>query len=226
MRRVKWLIGGVAALVVLAVGGTFVYINVVKADAPDRLTVGSRGDGDVAAPPTGGIEGTWRPGPGSQFGYRVNEVLFGQRTIAVGRTDKVTGHMTIEPTRVTEVDLSVDMASVTSDQSRRDNQFQGRIMDVSRYPTATFELTSPIAFATVPADASPMTVKATGDLTLRGTTRPVTVDLQARRNGARIEVSGTIPITFAEWGIPNPSFGPASTEDHGDLELLVLFERA
>ena len=47
--------------------------------------------------------------------------------------------------------------------------------------------------------------------------------LKARRNGANIEVNGTIPITFAEWNIPNPSFGPAETEDHGELEFLLVF---
>lgn len=224
MRRLRWLIGGLVALVVLAVGGTFVYINFIKADAPDRLDVATRQA--PAAVATGDIAGIWRPAAGSQFGYRVNEVLFGQRTIAVGRTDKVTGSMRIEGTTVTNAGLTVDMTSVASDESRRDNQFRGRIMDVSRFPTAGFKLTSPISLATVPTDATPVDVKATGDLTLRGTTKPVTLDLRALRNGARIEVSGTIPITGAEWGIPNPSFGPASTEDHGDLELLVVFERA
>lgn len=223
MRRMKWLLGGVVGLAVLAVGGTFVYINFVKADAPDRLDVAARGA--PTAPAAGGIEGTWRPGAGSQFGYRVNEVLFGQRTIAVGRTDKVTGSMVITGTTVAAVDLTVDMASVTSDQSRRDNQFRGRIMDVSRFPTSTFKLTSPTPLPTVPTDPTPVAVKATGDLTLRGTTKPVTVDLRALRNGERIEASGTIPIVFAEWGIPSPSFGPASVEDRGDLELLVVFER-
>lgn len=223
MRRMKWLIGGLAGLVAVAVGGTFVYINFVKEDAPDRLDVAARGA--PTTPASGGIAGTWRPGPGSQFGYRVNEVLFGQRTIAVGRTDKVTGTMVIAGTTVTAVDLTVDMASVKSDESRRDNQFRGRIMDVSRFSTSTFKLTSPLSLPTVPSDPTPVTVKATGDLTLRGTTKSVTVDLRALRNGEGIEVSGTIPIVFAEWGIPSPSFGPASVEDRGDVELLVVFER-
>jgi hypothetical protein len=54
----------------------------------------------------------------------------------------------------------------------------------------------------------------------------VTVDLKAVRTGNSIRVSGTIPITFADWGIPNPSFGPITTEDHGDLEFLVVLTKA
>src|SRR5205823_2339121 len=54
----------------------------------------------------------------------------------------------------------------------------------------------------------------------------VAVDLKAQRNGGRFEVNGAIPIAFADWGIPNPTFGPVSTEDHGLLELLIVAERA
>ncbi len=70
-----------------------------------------------------------------------------------------------------------------------------------------------------------MQYQGTGELTLRGTTKTVTVELDATRSGERIHVSGSIPITFADWGIPNPSFGPASTEDHGELEFLLVFAR-
>jgi hypothetical protein len=33
-------------------------------------------------------------------------------------------------------------------------------------------------------------------------------------------------VTFADYGIPEPSFGPATVEDHGEVELLVVFTRA
>jgi hypothetical protein len=33
-------------------------------------------------------------------------------------------------------------------------------------------------------------------------------------------------VTFADWNIPNPSFGPASTEDHGLIEFLLVLARA
>jgi hypothetical protein len=34
-------------------------------------------------------------------------------------------------------------------------------------------------------------------------------------------VNGSIPVVFADYGISNPSGGPATTEDHGILEFLV-----
>src|SRR4051794_8019398 len=173
-----------------------------------------------------GIDGAWKITDGTQVGYRVKEKLFGQSTEAVGRTSTVTGQLTAAGTTISAADFSVDMGSVKSDQSQRDNQFRTRIMNVASFPTATFQLTAPIDLGSVPADQQPVAVKATGDLTMHGTTKSVTMDLTARLNNGHIEVTGSLPVTFADWGIPNPSFGPASTEDNGLLEVLLVFGRA
>lgn len=45
-----------------------------------------------------GIDGTWRIISGSQAGYRVKAMLFGQSTEAVGRTEDVTGQIAIDGT--------------------------------------------------------------------------------------------------------------------------------
>jgi hypothetical protein len=39
-------------------------------------------------------------------------------------------------------------------------------------------------------------------------------------------VTGSIPVTFADWGIPNPSFSGITTEDHGTVEFLVNLTHA
>jgi len=78
----------------------------------------------------------------------------------------------------------------------------------------------------VPAEGAVIAVKATGELTMHGTTKTVTVDLQAKRTAGTIEVTGNIPIVFADYGIPNPSFGPISTEDHGELEFLLQLTKS
>ena len=82
-------------------------------------------------------------GAGSQAGYRVQEVLVGQNATAVGRTSKIWGSLTISGSTVTKGSFTVDMASVVSDQSQRNAHFDGPIMDVSQYPTATLTLSTP-----------------------------------------------------------------------------------
>jgi polyisoprenoid-binding protein YceI len=237
-RVVKRLIIGVVALAVVVVGGTMLYVYVIEGDPPARLEISSTstsnststtaaasGSASGSGSASASVEGTWKAIGDSVVGYRVDEVLFGQNVTAVGRTSDVSGTLTVAGNSVTKVDLSVDMTTVKSDQSNRDNQFRGRIMSTSQYPTATFALTQPI---TIPSDlgSTAVTVKGTGNLTLHGTTKSVTVDLKVVRSGNRVTVNGTIPITFADYSIPNPTFGPASTEDHGELELLVVFEKS
>jgi polyisoprenoid-binding protein YceI len=220
----RWLlIGGIVA-VVGVVGGPLIYFNLIAEDAPPVLTVGSpTGTATVAAPDT--LDGTWRATSGSVAGYRVQEILFGQSKEAAGRTKKITGSFTLSGTTVSEATFTVDMSSIESDQDRRDNQFRGRIMDVATYTTSTFKLTQPIELGTLPDDGVQGTAAATGELTIRGTTKTVTIELTGRRDGGTIRVSGSYLIVFEEWNIPNPSGGPARTSDEGTLEFLLVFTK-
>jgi polyisoprenoid-binding protein YceI len=232
-RPLRILLAVAVAGVLAVTAGTWLYLNVIRDEAPDRLGLETtaeveRTSTSTTAATTGattGVDGTWKVTSGSQAGYRVKEVLFGQSAEAVGRTSDVTGTFTLAGTLVTAGSFTVDMTTVTSDESRRDGQFRGRIMDVAQYPTSTFVLTSPIDLGTLPAEGAAVDVQATGKLTLHGTTKTVTFSLQAKRTGSTIVVAGTIPITFADYGIANPSGGPARTEDHGELEFRLTFTR-
>jgi len=223
----RWVVAAVALAVTIAVAVPYIYINFIQGDAPDRLDIATEQDtadttvGDTSA----SLDGTWTVGSGSQAGYRVKEVLVGQSTEAVGRTTAVTGQLTVSGTQVESGSFTVDLTKVTSDEDRRDSQFQGRIMDTASYPTATFELLEPITLGSIPADGETVTATAQGELTLHGTTRQVTVEVSAQRNGDSFEVSGSIPVTFADYDIPNPSFGAVTTEDHGEIEFLLAFSR-
>jgi polyisoprenoid-binding protein YceI len=170
-----------------------------------------------------GIDGTWAATSGSQLGYRVKEVLFGQSTDAVGRTDDVDGQLTISGTTVNSASFTVQVDTIKSDESRRDSQFTGRIMNTGQFPTATFKLTQPIDFGSIPADKVEINANAAGELTLRGVTKSVTFPVTARRNGANLEVSGSIPVVFADYNIPNPSSSGITTEDNGVVEFLLVF---
>jgi hypothetical protein len=50
--------------------------------------------------------------------------------------------------------------------------------------------------------------------------------MQAERTAAGFDVSGSIPVLFANWSIGNPSLGSfVTTQDHGQLEFLLKFAR-
>jgi polyisoprenoid-binding protein YceI len=231
----RWLIGAIALLVVLAVAGPFIYIHFFNGSTPSALSLSPTGSpasssGTTASAGTdasGPVAGTWNIGSGSVVGYRVNEVLLGQNATAVGRTSSVTGHLTITGTTVTAAAFSVPMDTIHSDKSQRDAQFDDRIMDVGKYPTAAFTLTSPIDLTPLPADGVIKSYTAHGKLTLHGTTRAVTLTLTAERKSGHIEVAGDIPVLFSDYNIQNPSFaGFVTTQDHGLLEFLLVLAKA
>jgi polyisoprenoid-binding protein YceI len=221
-----WIIGVPVLLVIVFVGGPFVYINFIKDDAPPPLkleSVDKRTSSSTTATTPASIDGTWEVKSGSQVGYRAKEVLFGQSTEAAGRTTGVTGTMTVNGTTVEDATFTADLTGLQSDSGNRDDQVQGRILNTAQFPKATFKLTKPIDLGTVPADLKEITVDATGDLTIHGTTKPVTFKITARRNGAVIETNGSVPITWSEYDIGAPSGGPATVEDSGSMEFLITF---
>ena len=193
-------------------------------DPDTEYTIAATTPAPTAPAPDIGAGSAWLATDASQVGYRVEEILFGVDTTAVGRTDQVDGSLAIDGTQLTAVDFTVDVASIKSDDSRRDDQFRGRIMSADEFPTATFVLTSPIDLGAEPADGVEVATTATGELTLRGSTQPVTFDVVAKQDNGLIGVQGSIPVLFADYGIANPSFAGITTEDNGLVEFVLVFQ--
>jgi polyisoprenoid-binding protein YceI len=181
----------------------------------------------VVPEPAPAVPGSsWVVTDDSQLGYRIKEILFGVDTEAVGRTNQITGTMTLDGTALAAAEFTVDVTKISSDESRRDGQFHGRIMSTDEFPTATFLLTEPLELGVESAEGATVTAAATGDLTLRGVTNSVTFELTAKQENGKIGVLGNIPVVFADYAIANPSTGGITTEDNGLLEFVLVFEPA
>ncbi len=145
-RLIAGAIGVVVLIVLAAVLGPYIYIHFIEGPAPAKLELPKSSTSSTASPskgsasPSSSLDGNWNVGAGSMAGYRVQEVLVGQNATAVGRTSKIWGSLAIAGSTVTKGTFTVDMASVVSDQSERNARFDGSIMDVSQYPTATLTL--------------------------------------------------------------------------------------
>ena len=228
---VRKIVAGVIVIALGVVGGPWVYINLIKDDAPDALTLEASSTTvavatDITeAPSTSDVEGEWVATSESVVGYRVKEILFGQSTEGVGRTNAVTGSLVIADSTVTSATFSVDMGTLTSDSDRRDRQVSGRILDVASFPTATFELTEPIVLTPAALDGAELSVTSAGTLTLRGVTKQVSIPLVAKLVDGKVSVNGSLEIMFAEWSIPDPSISAIVVEDRGLLEFLIVFSR-
>ena len=69
------------------------------------------------------------------------------------------------------VEVTIDMASVESGSADRDEHLRSAdLFDVERHPTATFRSTR--------IEPAGVAGKVTGDLTIKGHTRPVTLDIE------------------------------------------------
>ena len=225
----KWIIAlAVVVVAVLAiVGGTALYARIENNRAPDELALSTPSASATDSTPAGpvaldSLAGTWTVSDGSQAGYRVDEVLNGQDVTVVGRTTDVTGTVTVTGSELSAADVTVSMTSVTTDNSSRDRQFLD-ILSTSEHPTATFVLTSPVDIAAIADGVAD--VEAAGDLTVAGVTRPVTVTLGAQTTATGVEVSGSIPVTFADFGIDAPNLGFVKVEDTGTIEMLLQLTR-
>jgi polyisoprenoid-binding protein YceI len=90
-----------------------------------------------------------------------------------GTFTKVSGTAHYDPADVANnsVDVTIEAASVDSRVEMRDNDLRSdHFFDVQKYPTITFK-------STKVESAGPDKLKIIGDLTIRGITKPVTLDV-------------------------------------------------
>jgi polyisoprenoid-binding protein YceI len=214
-RRTWWITGLLALLVAGLVGGPLVYAA-LQEDAPAAQTVEVQPDGIDLSMAT---DGTWTVADGSSAGYRVDEVLNGADVTVAGRTDQVTGTVVVEGGDLAQAEVTVDVASISTDSGRRDSYFRDSVMDVGQHPTATFTVTGPVDLPEL--SGTPLTVPVTGDLTVAGATQPVRFELSVVRTPDGVDASGSIPLTFADFGIQAPDLGFVSVEDQGFVEFLL-----
>ena len=213
---------------ILIVGGPWLYTSLFRDEPLNPFNATSISNDDVTAT-TGEIEisGDWKLIAESQVGYRIKERIALKTFETVGRSSEVTGSLKILDSQITQTTFKVDMKTFQSDSGGRDAQFNGRIMDTEKYPTANFVLTEPITLVEKPINGSTIKNSATGNLTLRGTTKEVTIPLSSTLQNSVITVIGQIQIQFDEWKIPNPSVPLVFiyTEPNCILEFSLKFEK-
>jgi len=240
------VIGAVLLVVVgiAAAGGAWWFF---KDDAPAEVSLSSAVESVTATtvrasattgavPAATGIAGTWTvddstgafdydSATGTFAGFRIKENLSSiGSTTAVGRTGDVTGTVTIDETTLSAGTFSVDLTTIKTNESRRDDKVQSALA-TSQYPTATFTLTQPIDLGASAATGASVSVTAVGDLTIHGTTKHVEIPLQAQLVNGTAVIVGSIDLTFADYGVAVPT-SPAvvSVDDHGTLEFQLVLK--
>jgi polyisoprenoid-binding protein YceI len=218
----------IAAAVVVLGGFVAVYFVFFTPDSPKKLTLSKA----TTHAPAGELTGAWRVIAGSEAGYRVREKLaqLPAQSDAVGRTTAMTGSLTVEQSgsglRVQTASFEADLTGLKSDEQRRDNRIRTMGIETDRFPKATFALASPAEVPQNLGTGNQVTVPVTGDLTLHGVTKRVTIPLAVAARGTTFEVVGSYAFPMSDFSITPPSVQPfVSVEPNATLEFRLVLGR-
>ncbi|MEU6766265.1 YceI family protein [Streptomyces sp. NPDC046853] len=96
--------------------------------------------------------------------------------------------------------LTIRAASLQTGHRQRDDHLRGAFLDTEKHPAITFTSTGV-------QPAGDTTYKVTGDLTIRGVTKPVTlaVELTAAETDSmgdfRVQFRGSVTVNRNDWGV-------------------------
>ena len=143
-----------------------------------------------------------------------------------GEFGKVSGHAILDPTDLTKstVEVSVDTATIDTREPQRDEHLRSAdFFDVANYPAITFRSKRIVG-------AGPERYKVTGDLTIRGVTRDVILDVEGPTpsikdpwGNVRVGVSATAKINRKDFGLVWNALTEAGGVVVGD-EVSITFE--
>jgi polyisoprenoid-binding protein YceI len=156
----------------------------------------------------------------SQVSFTVNHLGF---SMYRGLFGDVTGAMTLDPKTPAAAKVSIDipMSGITTTSAKLNEHLQGAdFFDAAKYPTAHFESTK--------VDVSGNKAKISGNLTIKGVTKPIVLDTTFVGAGTMmgkqtIGFEAKTSIKRSDFGV---SYGIPLVPDEVPLDISVAFERA
>ena len=107
--------------------------------------------------------------------------------------------------------FAVNLPSLTTTRSQRDDWIRNNALESNKYPTAEFVAT---AIENAPAsytEGAEITFQLLGDLKVRDITLPVTFDVTATFSGDTITGVATAPMQLTDFGFDPPNFANTLT---------------
>lgn len=163
----------------------------------------------------------------SDASYEVTE-KFLNRSLpnqAIGKTNSIQGTVVINTTGTPSASIpkmTVDLSTLTSDQSRRDNMIRNQWLNSNQYPLATFVSTGVQGAPASYTDGQEVSFKLTGNLTIHDTTKPVTFDVKAKLTGSTLTGTATTQILMKDFGFDPPDLAGMLTVTDG-VKVTVNF---
>lgn len=177
------------------------------------------------------IDGIWSVGSGSFAGYAVDETLRGLNATVRGRTDSVSGQIDITDAHLVSATIECNLADVHSNLKVRDDYFSHDVIDTEAYPTATFRTNEPVDLGELLEDTSAemdqnaLEVVIPGEVELNGKVVAAEANAEAVVTPHGIQVNGSVPLVWSDFGVTPPETDIVSVADSGTLEFLLLLNR-
>jgi len=146
---------------------------------------------------------------GNEARYRVREQLagFDLPRDAIGATKNVTGQIVLgaDGKVVKEASkLTIKLAELKSDQTRRDNYLRRSTLETTKYPSAEMVPTALEGLLMPIPPGSSQTFTVRGDLTVHGVTKPTAWNVTARAEGKEVVGTASTAFTFKDFGLEQP----------------------
>ena len=146
---------------------------------------------------------------GNEARYPVREQLadLSFPSDAIGTTSDITGALVVGQDGSFipgESSIDVNLASIRSDEDRRDNYVRQRVLDTGRYPSAVFVPSEARGLDISALSSGGTTFELAGDLTVHGVTKPVVWQVTASFDGNALTGTATTEFTFSDFGMTVP----------------------
>jgi polyisoprenoid-binding protein YceI len=155
--------------------------------------------------------GTWTVSNASRATVRVREQLVGVNlpsdAVLVATGASGTFILKDDGTFSSDSKISFDLTTLASDNRNRDDFIKGDTLQTRQFPKAEFVPTKTTGLTLPMPVSGEFTFKLTGQMTIRGKTKEVTFDVQAKRTGNELTATATAAPTwkFADFGMTAPS---------------------
>ena len=168
----------------------------------------------------------------SEASYQVREQLvkFSLPNDAIGKTNGISGSITLNPDGTVDPANSkiiVDLSTLKTDESMRDNFVRRNVLQTDQYPQAVFVPTQLSGLPAAIPQSGSVTFKVTGNLTIREVTRPVTWDVTGTVANGAASGTATTSFTFEDFNLTQPQVSVVlSVVDKITLNVTVNFQRS
>ena len=195
-----------AAMLVAACGGSATVSTLSPTPTPTTtVTAAATTAGTTAS------AGTWTVTDRSKATIRVREQLVGvslpSDAVLTATGAKGSFDLHADGTFASASKITFDLTTLSSDERDRDSFIKRDTLRVGQFPTAEFVPTKTSGLTLPLAASGTFTFTLTGNLTIKGTTKEVTFDVTAKRDGGDITATATANPSwkFGDFGMTAPS---------------------